>query len=90
MITNYLKDFEVDEKLLKGSHSEVIKGAKNKNVVALSIINTKKLSRKELVFVFEILEKYPNFIFFDVHRISIQNKYIFVKPYSDEQFEIID
>jgi hypothetical protein len=82
---------EIDTDLLYGSHPSVISGAKSKNPVAISILNTKKLKRNELTFVCDILLKYPDYIFFDIERIDLQNKYIFVKPYTtDEFFEIVD
>lgn len=88
MNTKYLKNKTDD--LYKGSHKLVVESAKKNNVVAISIINTKKLNNSELSFVCEILINHSGYIFYDVERDDKRNKYIFIKPYTDEKFEIID
>lgn len=77
-------------KLFEGSHPLVIKAAKSNNIIALSIINTKKLSNSELEFVFSFLNNNDGYIFYDVVKLNLRNKYIFIQPYTDNKIEILD
>lgn len=85
-----INNTEIDEKLYEGSHPLVIEAAKKNNRIALSILNTKKLSGSELEFVIGFIKNNIDYIFFDVQRIDAQNKYIFIKPYTTEYIEIFD
>ncbi|HOK40152.1 MAG TPA: hypothetical protein PLD27_03840 [bacterium] len=80
----------MNEDLLKGSHPIVIEAVRNKNKVAIGIVNTKKLKSRESEFVYSFLRKNPEYIFYDVERKEFENKYIFIKPYTDEEIIIID